>query len=288
MSDGSSLPSIEDAHQFGNPLPAPTVAVVLVVWDPQAGLDRCLAGLARSTRRDFQLVVVGNGVDVIDQVAAAAQWMSGTVITLADNRGPSYARNLAAKQARGRLVLFLDDDAIPDPEWVGAHVEAHEASEVSAVRGLVLADRKRFLTRLARGYDLGDQPRMAVLNTEGNASVDRKIFLELGGFNPAMFGHEGVELTARIVERYGPDTVRYDPAPIIHHDYVSSFSGYLAKRFRHGRMLRRLGLSQMRMAATIRRKRTPWDVVMAPFRTVGLAAELVGFLWPAMSKAAKC
>ena len=118
-----------------------------------------------------------------------------------------------------------------------------------------------------------------MLNTEGNASIKRDALVAVGGF-AAMFGHEGVDLTGRLVERYGPDAVWYSPEPVIYHDYVSSFRGYLAKRFRHGRMMRKLGLKEVRMAAAVRRDWVMWDVVMAPLRLVGATAEFVGLLWP--------
>lgn len=279
--DEGALPSLALDHSFGSVAVAPSLTVIVVSWRLDGRLERCLAALAASAGPDCEVIVVGNGVDPSSHVSIlASAGLAGVVLGLADNQGPSPARNIAAVRAAGPLLLFLDDDAIPEPGWVEAHRSAHAASGVQGVRGRVVADRRPFLTRLARAYDLGDVVRPAVLNTEGNASIKREALLAVGGF-ASMFGHEGVELTGRLVDRYGTNSIRYDPAAVVRHDYVASFGGYLLKRFRHGRMLRRLGTRSVRMAASVRPPRTPWDVVMAPLRLVGAAAELSGLLWPA-------
>lgn len=278
-SEGAASPVVFD-RPFGTAIGAPSAAVVIVVWQLDDGLERCLAALRNSQPGDWELIVVGNGVD-----PARSDWgrqsagLAGTVIGLPENLGPSPARNAAAARTTAPILLFLDDDAIPEAGWVQAHLAAHDDPSIKAVRGRVIAHQHPFLTRLARAYDLGDRRRSAVLNTEGNASIDREAFMAVGGFGP-LFGHEGVELSARLMERFGVDSVLYDPVPVIRHDYVSSFSGYLKKRFRHGGMMRRLGPAQVRMAASVRPRWRPRDLLMSPLRLVGGAAELLGLLWP--------
>lgn len=279
IDEGALAPLIFD-RPFGARSSAPSVSVVVVVWQINARLKRCLAGLAASPERDWELIVVGNGVDpTADVLGFVSAGLSGAVLGLAENSGPSRARNVATTRATGHLLLFLDDDAIPEPGWVRAHQAAHDNPIIKGVRGRVVPDRSPFLTRLARAYDLGDLPRRAVLNTEGNASINREALLAVGGFAP-IFGHEGVELTLRLVDRFGPDSIRYDPAPVIRHDYVTSIREYLQKRFRHGRLIRRVGLRGVRMAAGVRARRSPGDVVMAPLRLLGVLAEVLGALWP--------
>jgi glycosyltransferase involved in cell wall biosynthesis len=44
------------------------------------------------------------------------------------NRGLAASRNVGARTARHPLVVFLDDDIEPRPEWVGEHAAAHAAT----------------------------------------------------------------------------------------------------------------------------------------------------------------
>lgn len=76
-------------------------------------------------------------------------------------RGASQARNAGARQARGTLLAFTDDDAVPDPDWtlhLTAALTAHPG--VGCATGLVLpagfesADQLRFeeYGGFAKGY----------------------------------------------------------------------------------------------------------------------------------------
>ena len=51
----------------------------------------------------------------------------------------SHAMNLGLQEAKGEIVLFLDDDIIPDRNLISAHLKAYEQfSETSVVTGQVL------------------------------------------------------------------------------------------------------------------------------------------------------
>jgi len=286
MENDHRLPPPVSDRPFGTQATVPSTTIIIVAWRLDAGLSRCLEALATTVGPSSEVIVVGNGIDPGSCVSVLEEaGLTGRTIVLADNHGPSPARNAGASRAAGQLLLFLDDDSVPEPAWVTAHQIAHEEPGVQGVRGRLVADNSPFLTRLARAYDLGDAPRRAVLNTEGNMSVKAESFRTVGGFAP-IFGHEGVELTARLIEKHGAESIRYTPDAVVRHDYVDSFSDYLAKRFRHGRMMRRLDMKQVRMAAGIRRTRSPWDMLVAPLRLVGASVELAGVLWPTRSRAA--
>ncbi len=53
--------------------------------------------------------------------------------------GSSFARNRAVDEASGELVLFIDDDAIAEPQWAAEMVAAIEQRRLDAACGLVLA-----------------------------------------------------------------------------------------------------------------------------------------------------
>ncbi len=286
MNDEQALPTPLFDHGFGSRSDPPSATVIVVAWRLEAGLDLCLEGLVAGADPGTEVIIVGNAVDPTPHVEILeSAGLSGRIIGLPENRGPSPARNAAAARAASPLLLFLDDDAVPEPGWVQAHRHSHQDPDMQGVRGRIIAHRSPFLTRLARAYDLGDEPRRAVLSTEGNISIKTEAFLAVGGFAP-MYGHEGVELTSRLVDRYGADSIGYSPDPVIRHDYVSSYSAYLIKRFRHGRMMRRLKPSDVRMAASVRRAFTPWDALLAPLRLLGGLAELTGIILPARGRGA--
>ena len=49
--------------------------------------------------------------------------------------GLAHARNLALREARGRAVIFIDDDVTCDPGWLASHGEAFRQPDVSGTGG---------------------------------------------------------------------------------------------------------------------------------------------------------
>ena len=63
------------------------------------------------------------------------------VIEDSERRGPSWARNEGVKKAKGNLIVFTDDDCIPEKDWLDhfiKSIEEHNASMVSS--GFVESD----------------------------------------------------------------------------------------------------------------------------------------------------
>lgn len=266
------------------PISSLTTAVIIVAWQDIPGIDECLGSLVNQTNQAFRVVVADNGAGLEKRVAPWAERLDLQLLDLGENRGVSEARNRAANLTEAELLLFLDDDAAADSAWVETFQQLMAAQpELAAARGRVRGKSPTILNRLARAYDLGETQVPAIINTEGNCAVRRSDFDAVGGFDSSMFGHEGAELTARLIEhRSGRETaVVYEPKALIHHDYVDTVGQYLTKRYRHGKMASHLSLATVRSSAARSRRSMPWDVerfALAPLRGLGLAAEGVGAL----------
>lgn len=132
--------------------PAATVSVVIPVKDDAAGLRRCLHALARQTRRPEEIVVVDNAsADTSAAVATAA----GARVIHCRERGIPAAAAAGYDAARGEIVLRLDADSVPGPDWVGRYAEAFaDRPEVAALTGGArFVDGPRVLRRpLAAAY----------------------------------------------------------------------------------------------------------------------------------------
>jgi GT2 family glycosyltransferase len=194
-------------------------AILITRYRPQElgiVLDR-LADLAVD-----EVILVENGpTGAANAVGAEARGV--TVIRSPENLGVA-ARNLAADQPIGELLLMLDDDAYPTRGAVETLVAAFDADQSLAAaggfvrdvdeRGAVLRDRQPgtfdWFLRGARSGPAPAEGVPAVFFPEGASMLRTSAFQEVGGFfAPFFFGSMGLELSTRLLAR-GWD-VRYFP-----------------------------------------------------------------------------
>jgi GT2 family glycosyltransferase len=143
------------------------------------------------------------------------------------NAGRASACNAGIARAQGEVVVLLDDDMEPVPEFLAAHLEAHPPGSRRAVVGPVpipkdpgdlpvVEYRRRGMQVLQErfaqpGYTL----RFRDVYT-GNCSVRRDVLQQVGGFDATftLYGHEDYELALRLANAgvelaYSPRAVAY-------------------------------------------------------------------------------
>ena len=87
-----------------------------------------------------EVVVVDNGsIDGTPRLLAevVAAHPRGVRAVREERAGLSAARNRAVREARGDLLLFLDDDALPAPGWIEAYFAAFGDGPIAAAGGPV-------------------------------------------------------------------------------------------------------------------------------------------------------
>lgn len=211
-------------------------SVVIVTYQvSKDDFERTLSALAQQTASAYELLVVDNGTEWNVESALAAFDRCRSYVRLDGNRGVTVARNVGSRLARGDLLVFLDDDAVPESDFVAAHRRLHDQEDVVAARGRVFPRKKTLYNRLQTHYDMGPEACPHFINIEGNTSFDRETFLDYGGFTEELTGragHEGLELTYRMVAEgdVDRDQVVYFPDAVIYHDYAENFSDFVIKR----------------------------------------------------------
>jgi GT2 family glycosyltransferase len=128
--------TVERVDTYGMPPPAPAVSVVVPLYGRVDLVEHQLAQLGHDpeiARAD--LVYVLDSPELADQLRSAARHLSRLfrvsfrVATLQENAGFSRATNAGAALARGRLLLLLNSDVIPDrPGWLGALAAFYDAT----------------------------------------------------------------------------------------------------------------------------------------------------------------
>lgn len=196
---------------------APLASVVLPTHGRRDSLLRVLQALGRQSvpAGTFEVLVVCDG-DVDDSAAACRALGPELPYTLRvleqDNQGPAAARNRGVAEASAPLIVFLDDDVVPDEQLLSAHLKAQAGHEWRVTIGPLLPPPDYRLSVwaaweervLCRQYDEMAAGRWEANHRQfytGNAAVLKRHIVEAGGFDPSFRRAEDVELALRLRER---------------------------------------------------------------------------------------
>ena len=98
----------------------PRISVILPVWNPGPGIDRCISSLRGQTLQDIEMIFVDDrGTDdAMDKVqAAAAEDPRIRILENPENVGAGPSRNRGIEAARGEFLSFIDPDDYIAPNY---------------------------------------------------------------------------------------------------------------------------------------------------------------------------
>ena len=160
--------------------------------------------------------------------------------------GAAAARNRGAASATGELLLFVDDDVVPQPGMLDAHVASHTVRGRSAVVGLypyapdMSVNPLDFFIRdwwHSRFEALADPTHTFTYRDclTGNLSLPRREFEAVGGFDEAFQkdGREDYDLGARLLKSGAQ--IRLAPDALAYHYPINRPKSLLGKRLTFGR-----------------------------------------------------
>ncbi len=183
-------------------------SVIIPTRDRAGPLAACLRAVAQLNYAggDFEVIVVNDGSGPPDVDAAPDKDFPPRLrwIHLPNNEGPAAARNCGATHARGRYLVFLDDDCQPAPDWLTQLRAALESAPGSAVGGRLVDGRPEDLCTAANqtildfvyNYYNPDWRHARFLST-ANLAVPADLYRCAGGFDQDYRTSEDREFCAR-------------------------------------------------------------------------------------------
>lgn len=195
-----------------------------------------LDSIASQTMPPWQVIVVADHNQALcDRVAA--EYPELEVISNKFERGLSGARNTGIERAAGDVVVFLDDDARAQPQWLETLLSPFDDESVLGVGGVVLADwgsasrpawlPEEFLWVVGCSYRGLPETKAEVRNPIGaNMSFRRSAFDQAGLFDSSVgrtltssrpLGCEETEFSIRL-RRLSPGArIIYEPQAVVYH-----------------------------------------------------------------------
>jgi GT2 family glycosyltransferase len=212
------------------------VSIVIPTFNGASRIGDCLdALLKQKARRDVEILVVNDGST--DATASVVENYSGVLLITQPNGGPAAARNLGAREARGDILLFTDDDCVPAPGWLDAMLAPFSDAEVVGAKGTY---RTRQRSLAARFVQIEYEDRYRMMSRLPNidfvdtysAAFRRERFLEMNGYDTSfpVACAEDIELSYRMSARGW--RMKFAPTAIVYHTHPDTLWRYLKKKYK--------------------------------------------------------
>lgn len=192
----------------------------------------------------FEVIVVADGCTDNTQAFASATFPFAFTLIQQNGLGASAARNRGVDEATGELLLFLDDDILPDSKLIEVHVKAHvhENDVVIGYLPLLLPGQNGLFSMTLRAWWEEKFHQMSIRGhrfnftdlMSGNFSVSSTFFSAAGGFNPLFLCAEDYELGIRLM-RAGARFKYEKRAWGWHNDQVTDLQRSLERKRDEGR-----------------------------------------------------
>jgi glycosyltransferase involved in cell wall biosynthesis len=174
-------------------------SVIVPTFNRCALLDQLLSALISQSFscQDYEVIVVDNGSK--DKTAGVVKHFQETspaaVLYIYESRpGLHWARHAGAAAAHGEILAYLDDDTIPNHDWLEELDKAYTFFDADCAGGKIDIRWDRQPPEWVISYEptlgrLDYGPEWRILDKSefingGNFTILRKRLFEIGGFNP--------------------------------------------------------------------------------------------------------
>lgn len=200
--------------------------------------ESILAAINQTTsQEEYQVIVVNNNSkDRTNEICRRLLNEDGLQFDyfIETNQGNSYARNRGIKEATGNIIVFVDDDAIMESDYVTnllAFYQKHPNVDAAGGRIYPRYEEKKadwlspVLMPLIAALDMGNKPkafRWGKFPIGANMSFRKQVFEKIGVFNVNL-GRIGMNLQGGdekdVFARMRVDnlSIWYCPDAIVHH-----------------------------------------------------------------------
>ncbi|MBR5548270.1 MAG: glycosyltransferase, partial [Kiritimatiellae bacterium] len=224
----------------------PLVSVVIACPRRSWMLDECLAALGNQSYRNFEVIVLPDGMDGSSGAPAPMPKDVKLSVVPTGKVRPAEKRNLGIKAAKGEIIAFIDDDAYPDAHWLEYAVRYFGDETIGAVGGPgVTPPGDSFLARMGgRVYDnllvsgnyryrykAGGVRRDVDDYPSCNLFVRKSLLDSFGGYRTDFWPGEDTLLCKDIVD--AGKRIVYDPWVVVCHHRRPLFGAHLRQLGRY-------------------------------------------------------
>ncbi len=218
------------------PAAPPRISVLVCTYNGASTLAETCAAISQLDYPNTEVIVVDDGSS--DQSAEIARGYGFNVIST-ENRGLSSARNTALAAATGEIVAYIDDDAMPDPQWLAYLADTFARTDFVAAGGPNLPVPGDGAVADAVAVAPGNPVHVLLSDREAehipgcNSAFRADALREIGGFDPRFrSAGDDVDVCWRLQDRGW--RIGYCAAAVVWHHRRGSVTAYLRQQRGYG------------------------------------------------------
>ncbi|MBU1307564.1 MAG: glycosyltransferase family 2 protein, partial [Alphaproteobacteria bacterium] len=186
-------------------------SIILTTYNRSDLLQDALASVGSQTLRDFEVILINDNGEPVEHLLAAYDFPI-TYIRQGRNQGLSAARNAGLRLARGRFVVYLDDDDIYLPDHLAVLAKVFERQPWSVAytgveyvnERLERAERIELSRQAPFAHEEYDKTRLFIQNyiPVNTWAHPRSMLAEVGEFDTKLTAFEDWDMLLRLAARY--------------------------------------------------------------------------------------
>lgn len=244
------------------------VSVIICTYNRSEDLYKALDAITKQKLDvEFEILVVDDGST--DRTREVAERFGTKYLYNTNKKGIGYVRDLGWRNTSGDLVIYIDDDCIPEENWLQTMKDVYLDPEVVAAGGYVTGQRtdslvsaymtatgygnpyvdpmaldgfsffkKLFLygknyykTRI--GVKQASHPLPVEVTYGANCSFLRSAMEKVGGYNISFTSSEDTDISQRIIQEFPDKKVVLETRAVVRHKHHTSFK--VLSRMRYDR-----------------------------------------------------
>ncbi len=209
----------------------PLVSILIVNWNGKKHLKEVLSSIKKNTYRNYEVIIVDQGSDdgSVSYIKKGHPYVK--LVETKENLGFAGGNNVGVKYARGKYILFLNNDTKLEPDLLTYLVRAIAEKGVGVVQpkilfydGAEIQSTGSFLTKSGflfhRGYgaprDSYNEPDY-IFSANGSSMLVRRALIErIGLFDEDFFAYfEESDFCWRAWN--AGYKVKYEPRAVVYH-----------------------------------------------------------------------
>ena len=163
------------------------VSVVIPTYKRPALLLKCLSNLQQQnfSKENYEVIIITDGPDnTKNEIAFFLQqqlFFNVSCYSLKEKKGPAAARNKGVEYAKGELIVFTDDDCLPQKDWINEYWNAYTSlsEKEAAFTGKTIVPHAETPT----DYEQNIMHLQTAEFITANCAIPKKTFKKVNGFD---------------------------------------------------------------------------------------------------------